>query len=551
MISSIAWKYPYISFVALLVLAAAPALFRAGTSDPAENHGRVSYERVLIGVALALIVVFSARYLFVATRLVEGVDFFFYVCVARDYLGSSDAKYGYFPGGYRFWEAAMALFGDELPTLQRVFSGVLAANALLVAIVLATSWRSLAAATLGALWYLVLASRFEGLYGTTEPIATLFALIGLLAWGGRPLRGVAGWWRAISFGAMLGLATWTKQPAGLLSLGAAALVLSLPFARDERRHDLGQLTAIPVAAAVVLVGALLLEGKGLLPVRVGLGLPARYESIGSFAANVQAMLLAMGSAQWVTLIALVAWAASLAIRSLRSMHSEPWAAIVAFCWLASLASLAQFEKRPYLHYALLAAPFVAIAVVGMTFGMLRFVKARWPRASPFAATAFAGILFVPAIGPTGGPLQIWPLTWNPRVAHGIPWHESADVASDLRELATLVRPGDELLVLPPRHLAVHFLLRNWSASNARGWGDADVSDVITPTLDAVVTLHPRVLDETDVETCKSMRCGSAAALLPERGFRKVAELKAMTLWRRERGATRATGSPRGSADDPR
>ena len=73
------------------------------------------YRTALIVSAIAWAATASARYLAAALPYIEGVDFFFYLCVARDFLhgagGDSLAKYGYFPGGYRYWEAVMALFG--------------------------------------------------------------------------------------------------------------------------------------------------------------------------------------------------------------------------------------------------------------------------------------------------------------------------------------------------------------------------------------------------------------------------------------------------------
>ena len=540
----VAWSFPRLSFAVLLLAVAIPILL--AQRDGASGRIRqwvARYRNAVTAIALGAAIVEATHYLVVAHPVIGGLDFFYYVCTARDNLyevaGASLSRYGYFPGGYRFWEAVLGLFGEQLATLQYAVAGVLAANAALVGAIVVRAANRVPAGMLAGLLYVALASRFEGLEGTTEPIATLFALLGVLAWGGRPLRGPAGWRRAVLLGVGLGLAVWAKQQGGIVAIGALALLVTNALVRRDERSAWVQMAAVPLVAALVLLGAVLLEGHGLIPLRIGLGAVGQYEVVGSFGGNVRALIGRAGVAGWLALIALVLWSATAAIPRLRHIHAEPWVAIVSFSLIASLATLAQFSKRPYLHYALLAAPFLSIAITLVCVRIWQAAAVRKPQAASLVALALAGVLAMPMVGSMGsqGFFQIWPLTWNPRVAHETPWHLLPDVAPDVRSIGALVTPGEDLLVVPPRRNVLHFLLgtRSISSPMQYGWGPQDVSPALmSPSLSAVIVLDRRTLDETDIQTCASTFCDRTVAALAENGFVKTAELKTMTLWRRVR-----------------
>src|SRR5262245_6907047 len=87
----------------------------------------------LVAGALALATFTAARQLLAARPLIEGVDLYYYLCVARDLadgVETSPMRHFYFPGVYRFWQAAFAVAGRSLPAVQSVYASLLAANAL-------------------------------------------------------------------------------------------------------------------------------------------------------------------------------------------------------------------------------------------------------------------------------------------------------------------------------------------------------------------------------------------------------------------------------------
>src|SRR6185369_1938160 len=122
----------------------------------------------------------------------------------------------------------------------------------------------------------------------------------------------------------------------------------------------------------------------------------------------------------------------------RPMQREPWTAIVGFSLFASLATLLQFAKRPYLHYALLLAPFLSIAAVSTAIQLSRKLSAIRNGLHSIVCVLIAGLLCVPLIASRYGDssFHAWPPAWNPAVAHETPWQMQPDVASDLRVIGS-------------------------------------------------------------------------------------------------------------------
>jgi len=567
MLTHFARDFPFGSFVLALCALALPFLAavrtEAGVPEPAWLRW---YRRSLVAAGIAFAITAATRYLIAARPEVDGLDFYFYLCFGRDSLHGVEeptlARYAYFPGGYRFWEFVMALAGEGLSTMQLVFVFVLVANAALCGAIVSRCVNSRNAGVLAGLLYLALTSRFEGLDGTTEPICTLFALLGLLAWGGEPLRGLAGWRRALLLGTGLGLAVWVKQQAGLVTFGAAVIVVNFAIGRAENRDHIWQILAVPASAACVLFLALLLEGHGLAPMIIGLWHVMEYEPLGSFVKNLPRLGRQAGPAVGLFLLALFLWAAVLASSFSRAVRQTPWATIVGFSLLAAIATFIQFSKRSSPHYGLLAAPYLAIAVTVMAVRVAQSAGTVWPRLRPIIALATAGFLTLPAVGSMGkqGYFQAWPLVWNPVVLPEPLWHADVDVASDLESLATLVSPGEDVLVLPPRRNVVHFLLGSVSHTNPNGYGWGGPWEALeamrSSSPDAVIVIHPRSLQVGDSALCGTIACDRAISALPESGYRISSILTSMTLWRREAsGAARnaeSTGrAPTSPEDGPR
>lgn len=317
--------------------------------------GTVSRTATILG--MGLLGAFAVRYILAVRPRIEGIDFYFYVCFARDLAaGAGDVSrthLDYFPGVYAFWRAALAASGGRLPGLQWAYVGLLLANAALLFALVRRVTGSLRSGGYAALWYVVLFSLYEGFYGCTEPLTTLPALAGLLVWGGEPLRGARGALLTLALGAGLGLALFAKQQGGLISLGAVSLGVLAIAAPAERRPSLSQLLALPAIAAGSFVLAGWVVGYGLAEIRGGLRYVDAYESHGSFAGNLNAFWHNSPLSAVAICMAALIYAAPLVSRRLRPLLAERSYAVGCFALLAGAASLLQFTKRTYLHYALI------------------------------------------------------------------------------------------------------------------------------------------------------------------------------------------------------
>jgi hypothetical protein len=537
-----AWRFvtddPRVSFAVLVLLLAAPLLVARVKGSPAAwpLHARW-YGRVVVVLPACAGLLLAARYLWSARPVIEGVDFYYYVVTARDCLhGVPPARfdfYVYFPGVYRIWEAAMAAFGEGTEVLQWTAVGFLVGNAILVGAIVARILCRPVVGVAASLWYLLLASKLEALKGMVEPVATLFALAGILAWSGQPLRGRAGLVRALALGAALGLAAWTKQQGGLVAFGVGALFVATLVMPRGQRHSFLHLAAVPVASLVVFMATIMSEGEGIAPLTIGLGRVRTYVAEGSLWQNLGMMVAGCGMAGWVASLAALFWFATLAIPRLRAIHREPWMAVVGFSVVAGLATLLQFSKREYLHYALLTAPFMAIAAVILLERASARIASRWPGASVLASCALCYALALPLIAPNPGPghFHVWPVTEDSGVNKQALWHDKPAITADIRSARAIIRPTDQVLVLPQRRNVVHLLLETRSPTYR--WGGREPLEVLrSPELRFVLVLDESVLDVTDAATWKAQRTDEAVAALEDQGFASVMELKTMTIWRR-------------------
>jgi hypothetical protein len=522
---------PARSLWVLATFAALPLVLVERVTDGATAHRSTTvWLRIVAGAGLAIGTFTLVRYGLAVRPGIESVDFYYYVAVARDLVGGATdvppIRYAYFPGVYVFWGAALRAGHGSLNALQWSYLGLLAVNALALAGVIMRVSRSAMAAVFGALWYGIICARFEGFAGTSEPLATFPVLLALLLWGGAPLIGGGGLVNGLALGLGFGLGIYARQQAALLSLGWLWLVVSAVSERTRDRSRWLALLLIPAAATSTLLCLILSEGRGLEPLRWGLRLAQEYSPEAGFLANVSGAGLRNEPLVYSALVMLVA-APALMIVAMRSRApARPWVNVFGVCIIAGTAALVQFIKRPYAHYLLLAAPFLVVAVVLGAGAVIRNVRRRLPSpAIAFVALALASIPLAP----------LWSAWHSGEVAYPTPWRKNPDVARDLAALRELVRPAEDLLVLPPRRNEIHLFLgtRSVSFEDGYGWGPhvgAPSRALASPRLTAVVVV--RALDETDRAVCLSMACEAAIAELPAAGFHQVAELPTMALWRR-------------------
>lgn len=546
----VAWPaavFPYVfpaqSLFAFAVVASFPAALAERTaSGSTTERFALAWRRVLIALLLAFGVVAALRYLAAIRPFVEGVDYYLYVAFARDLLsGAADvslARYHYFPGVYAFWKTALIVGRGASNALHWIYVAVIVVNAIAVAALAGRVCHNAAAGIVAALWYVIVASLFEGFIGATEPVATLPVLVGVVIWGGAPLSGARGMLRALALAAGIALGVYLKQPAGLLSLGWLAIVVTtmLQPAQDRSWRSL---LGIPAVASLLLVGLIVLDGHGLEPLRLGFHFARGYEPTNSFVDNLRLTGLLDYPLLPGGVIAFALWLSIAAIPRFRDSLREPWAQVLGFTSVAGLAALAQFAKRGHFHYVVLLGPFLVSAAV-----IAGVITARWlVRTVPSKALAAFIVLAVTVI-PLTRPaaftvgLSVWPPRMAPELPFQMPWSANPAVASDLRSLRSVVHMGQDVLVLPPIRNDVHLMLGTRSVSLEQGYGwEGDprmiLDAVRSATLQAVIVIKARgglwAANETVWRQCE---CDAVVTELPRAGFHPVSELPTMTLWAR-------------------
>ncbi len=543
-LAAVVWPYaldPLANTAAALVFWSMPLLLPAALAESwpvteSCRRGLSVYARCMVGLFLAASVLAAGVYLQRSRPFIGGVDFFFFLCNARDMLADPQVvapnAYRYFPGAYAFWRTVMWSEGGDLGGLQNAYVAVLIANGVLCSAVVFRLTRKMAAGVFAAVWYLVVCSRFQGLTGVVEPLATVPFLVGLLCWGGVPLRGVGGMLRAIALGAGLGGALLCKQQAGLLSLGAVWLLLSWRLVEPSRRHWLLALGLLPLTAASVLLVGILAEGRGWLPLQQALNMLTTYPAEGSWVRNLYVQLRGDESLAVVGLmVGLGVVAILFSAPRRRQLVGTPWLEVVGYCLVASVATLLQFRTRPYGHYMLLAVPALVVASVTLAVKTIpdyvrkgRFQPLRWGLLLVAAA--------VPLANTAGNPrtLHVWRLRLPADYYPQLLWHQQPRVAADLRRLRRHVQPGQTLYVLPPRHNAAHFLLQTRSPAP---WGYSfqmpALNDVPAQRFDSVLVLSGG-LDESDRRIWGQPQVDESATLLVREGYRPNMRLRTMTLF---------------------
>ena len=491
--------------------------------------------RTAVSALLCVAVISSVVWLLTCCRLIGGVDFFYYVCNARDMLVRPAAPplsaYAYFPGGYAFYRSVIRCAGLDLASIQAAYATVLFANAVLTGCIVRRLTGNFGLATFGGVWYLVLCSRYEGLAGTSEAIATLPFLTGLLIWNGHRLRGRRGTVLVLLLGACLGLAVLVKQQAGLLSIGALWLLVGRQTIRDRDRHALSLILLLGVVALGTLLTGILLEGHGLTPLRRGLTLLGGYERHGSILTNLYRQVRNDESAALAVFAAGAAWLAMVAGGKWRNSADHRSFDVASFVMLSGIATLVQFSHRDYRHYFMLTAPCLVIASLVLLHAFVRIhFGGRDRRAS--TCVWLSSIVAFPLFY-TGGPtanLHVWRLTPQPAIASLSMWHESPPIPRDLAVLRARVEPGSQLYILPPRRSVIHFLLDTHSIEPpGYGWGSVKLDQLDLSSLDALLVLHH--LSAGDQEYWEQLECGPLLDRALAGGFVETDSLRAMSLYR--------------------
>jgi hypothetical protein len=558
----IAWPscmYPQHHPIAFLFTFGAVVTFPMSLSFSTGNQRRAQiYAKAVVAVYACLAVVSVAGFYFAVRPHIQGLDFFYYICYARDQIQDNETahmiRYAHFPGIYAFWRSVMLVAGQSLGALQWAYIGLLFANALAVAGVIRRLTGSLLAPLFGAVWYAVLCTRFEGTLGVTEPLCSLPLLCSLWYWAGRPLRDRNGIKYAVALGAGLALCLYGKQQGGLLWMGAFSLLPGLFTGPKENRHQLPHAILMGATAVLLFFMLILLEGHGIDPLRIGLGFAKGYKTHGAALENLRSIIQNDETIMLAGLFAFVCWIlswfASWARRRPAGIGAEGHPrqsprdagvpremAIAGFAILAASGTLVQVLRRPYVHYALLSLPFIVVAAILAVNDILR----RLPdhvRKAPLTALLLLHLAALPLLWGSDDPgnarlLRDW---LKPEPYRQSCWYELPDVSKDLAELQELVPAGTDLLVIPPRRSSVHFVLGTIPRSFANGYNwalDAPLlyETVSKPSLQTVLIINN--LGPGDQENWNGFECDKVVKKMRDESFKPVVSLKTVTLWRKQ------------------
>ena len=455
----------------LLVVVAVVPLVRVHTGSipsPQQDYFQ-AYARLFPVIAIALLLLTAVCYLLTMREAVGDVDLFYFLCYARDMnLGGDipENAYSYFPGIYTFWRSAILISGDSLPALQAWHLGTIVLNCLLISLLLWRLTRSLPAALFSAGWALLLYTRFQGLGGTSEPLATIPLLAALCYWNGESMRGQKGILSCLALGVGFGLALYGKQQAGLLSLGALLLLAESLGHSTARRHDLRILVILPVLALLTLLVAILAEGKGMAPLWKGLSIVSSYGQEGSWLHNLYVQVRRDETAALATLFTagtLCWWGLEKKTRTDSERRQLSVAGLLA---ISGLATLIQLRSRGFHHYMLLAVPSL---VVSSTLAWLHLWSRRTETWRSLKIPCLALLLapLVPFLFSSGIDKSFLAAKL-PRPVEGatLPHlHQKLNSQNDLEQIRQHVAPGTSILLVPARHNSIHFLLQTSSSAS--------------------------------------------------------------------------------------
>ncbi len=539
---------PYCFSLAVLFVFGSMALFPvvlietrgpSGRSIPGLNRYRTSMVTAAVGLSIWSVIVYMAA----SCRSVGSVDFFYYLCSARDMVRGdvavSDNAYCYFPGVYLFWRWVMHLAGTSLTWMQSVALGLIVANAAAVLAIVRRMTGRWLIGLVASLWYLVMSFRFEGIAGVTEPLATLPVLLALAVWGGQGLKGGNGWWNAFVLGIAFGTAVLVKQQGGLLAVGAVSLLLCRSMGEPSHRHRWPQLFVIPVVALMVFCAGVLLEGRGWVPLQQGLQMASGYGREGTILGNLYTQIRGDESAFLGIGIAILVAGVTFFRKEHRDHLSNPQWQIVIYCMVTFGFTLIQFGSRPFGHYMLLGAPWLVIATVVLfaTWWRRLAERCRWRYLFEFLTLLFVAIPFASTAG-RQNTLYVWRPVLSESFEAQDAWHRRPALQVDLSKVREWIPPGSPLFVAPARRNSIYYLLDAHTANPDGYWFFLPDFRVMPWHRCDFVILLTENLDANDYQFCSLADRDALRGQLIERGFRRVGtDCSTLEVWQNPKRKT--------------
>jgi hypothetical protein len=329
--------------------------------------------------------------------IIGGVDFLYYTLVGRDLSNGTpvgDMRYGYFTGVYLFWKNVFDVFGARILVAQITYVFVLILSSLFCILSMYLLSMRKHIALLAGIIYLLLTYQLEGLFGVTEPISTLFALLAicLYLYFFRTARYRAAIVSVIFF---IGLCFFQKQQG--VFFVAASFFLPYEKIRKVTQWNVWNF-AVPVLSGLFVLFLLVLEAKGIKPIEIVIKFALNYEKEGTFFSNLTLF--------WSRISPIVLPVVYFSFPFLLISY-RPWKKvsnitdpakirISIFLAVSALLALYQFRVRGYLHYGLYCVPGITL-LLGLFISKSEDVFFSLKKRQQFITSALAFTFFVFAL----------------------------------------------------------------------------------------------------------------------------------------------------------
>ncbi len=437
----------------------------------ARSLSEIKLLRITVQVLALLAAANSILYLTVARHAVDSVDLFYFLCESRDKLWGinswNDVASMHLPGVYVFWKFVLSASGGSFGAVQCAATLLLAANALLIGIIVGRMTRQLSMSILSGVLYVVLSLRYEGLTGSREILCTLPYLFGTWLWlelAENRKRLLAG---SIALGIGLGTALFCKQQAGLLAIGCVVILFRRDLGSGHAfRTAAGMFSTTAFAALISFLVLILCQGQGLKPIVLALQWVAQYEHENSWFLNTLSQIRndeSFALLVAVTILGCVLIPANSGFSGQRDYRFLCWQLLI-----SATATLPQYQARGYLHYTLMAIPAVTIVFSVQLVSAWRLISG--PKGWQLHGQVIIVLLFLLPLLYNGDRPILLDVTENPArlltKPLPLPWHEEEVPARQLQELSALIPSRSEIYLIPSGRNAVYFFL---SGINSGGY----------------------------------------------------------------------------------